>query len=138
MTDVLSQGEIDQLLSAITSGEAVASKLSARYLYSAVRRAGQSENLPVIRRSLDSAEVTLVAELGSSPVRVRDVLSLRPGDVVRLDRVRADEPLTATIENRRIFLCRPGTAGRRLSVQVVKVCGKPRTEETLSKNVSAQ
>ncbi len=103
--------------------EPVASKLSAQYLYSSVRRAGVPENLPAIREGLEAAGVTLVVEVGSSLVRLRDVLSLRPGDLVRLDRSRVDDPLPAKVENRCTFLCRPGMTGRRMSVQVVKVCG---------------
>ena len=45
-----------------------------------------------------SAEVELRAYLGHADIKVRDLLSLEPGDVLILEE-KADEPLTVTIEN---------------------------------------
>jgi flagellar motor switch protein FliM len=51
---------------------------------------------------------------------VRDVLSLRAGDVVRLYNVKAGDPLTITIGGKGKFLCRPGVVGKKMAVQITK------------------
>ena len=51
--------------------------------------------------AISSLELRLAAELGRAPMRVRDLLALRPGSIVRLARP-ADEPLDLTIAGRRI------------------------------------
>jgi len=100
--------------------EPIISKLSAQYWYSSVRRGTTTENLNILRERLATIEVTLIAEIGKLSLTVRDVLSLRQGDIIRLDSVRVGDPLSLRIGDRRKFLCRPGAAGNKLAVQVVK------------------
>ena len=100
--------------------EPIISKLSAQYWYSSVRRGTTTENLNILRERLATIEVTLLAEIGKLNLTVRDVLSLRQGDIIRLDSVRVGDPLSLRIGDRRKFLCRPGVVGNKLAVQVVK------------------
>lgn len=100
--------------------EPIISKLSAQYWYSSVRRGTTTENLNILRERLATIEVTLIAEIGKLNLTVRDVLSLRQGDIIRLDSVRVGDPLSLRIGDRRKFLCRPGVVGNKLAVQVVK------------------
>ncbi|MCD6121419.1 MAG: flagellar motor switch protein FliM [Spirochaetales bacterium] len=100
--------------------EPIISKLSAQYWYSSVRRGTTTENLNILRERLATIEVTLIAEIGKINLTVRDVLSLRQGDIIRLDSVRVGDPLSLRIGDRRKFLCRPGVVGNKLAVQVVK------------------
>jgi flagellar motor switch protein FliM len=53
-------------------------------------------------------------------IKVRDVLALRVGDIIRLDSVRVNDPMTVRISERRKFLCRPGVLGNKMAVQVIK------------------
>jgi flagellar motor switch protein FliM len=109
--------------------ESIVSKLSAQYLYSSVRRGGTSENLTVIRERLESVSVPLVAEVGGASLTLREVLALKTGDVIRLENTNVKEPLAFTVGKRRKFLCRPGTMGNRMSVQIVKKLEASRVEE---------
>jgi flagellar motor switch protein FliM len=125
-------GEVDGLMNfciPYLTIEAIISKLSAQYLYSSVRRTGTTENLAVIRERLASIEVPIVAEAGSIMVRLRDVLGLKKGDLLRLENVHMNDPLPLKIGNRRKYLCRPGTVGKRMSVQIVKKLEDTRPEE---------
>ncbi len=100
--------------------EPIISKLSAQYWYSSVRRGATTENLNILRERLSTIDVTLVAEIGSINLTVRDVLALRRGDVIRLHNVRVGDPMTLSIGNKRKFLCSPGVVGNKLAVQVTE------------------
>jgi flagellar motor switch protein FliM len=100
--------------------EPIISKLSAQYWYSSVRRGTTTENLNILRERLSKIEVTITAEIGNIDLKVRDVLALRVGDVIRLYSVRVGDPMVLKIGNRRKFLCRPGLVGNKLAVQVTQ------------------
>ena len=65
--------------------------------------------------------VNMVAEIGKINLPMRDVLSLKPGDIVRLSNTNIEDPLVFTIGNRKKFHCRPGLLGNRVAVQITKV-----------------
>jgi len=100
--------------------EPIISKLSAQYWYSSVRRGTTTENLNILRSRLATVAVTLTAEIGNMDIAVRDVLALRPGDIIRLDSVRVADPMPLKVGDRKKFLCRPGVLGNKLAVQIVK------------------
>jgi len=100
--------------------EPIISKLSAQYWYSSVRRGTTTENLNILRDRLSTIEVTIVAEIGSIDLKVRDVLALRKGDVIRLYSVRVGDPMVLRIGTRKKFLCRPGVVGNKIAIQVTK------------------
>jgi len=80
--------------------EPIISKLSAQYWYSSVRRGTTTENLNILRERLSTIEVTVVAEIGAMDLTVRDVLSLRAGDVIRLQHTRTRDPMIVKVGNR--------------------------------------
>jgi flagellar motor switch protein FliM len=100
--------------------EPIISKLSVQYWYSAVRRGGTTENLAIMKERLSTVSVPIVAELGTTNIRVRDVMALSPGDVIRLPETNIDEPITLVIGKRKKFLCKPGMRGNKVSVQITK------------------
>lgn len=100
--------------------EPIISKLSAQYWYSSVRRGATTENLNILRERLSSIGVSLVAEVGSMNLPVRDVISLTQGDIIRLQNTRVNDPMTLKIGNRPKFECRPGVVGSKVAVQITK------------------
>lgn len=100
--------------------EPIIGKLSAQYMYSAIRRGTTTENLNTLRERLAQISVDVVAEVGRMELTMRDVLSLRMGDVIRLQNVRMNDPMYLNVGNRRKFLCKPGLMGRKLAVQIVQ------------------
>jgi flagellar motor switch protein FliM len=100
--------------------EPIISKLSAQYWYSTVRRGATTENLNILRERLSTIAVSVVAEIGSMDLTVRDVLSLRAGDVIRLQNTRTDDPMYLKVGNKPKFLCKPGMVGNKLAVQIIK------------------
>ena len=100
--------------------EPIIGKLSAQYWYSSVRRGTTTENLNILKEKLSNVDVNVVAEIGKINVPVRDVLSLRVNDVVRLYNVRVGDPFSLNIGNKKKFLCRPGVIGKKMAVQIIK------------------
>lgn len=100
--------------------EPIISKLSAQYMYSTVRSGATTENLNIIKERLSTVDVSVVAEIGSMDLTVRDVLALRVGDVVRLYNTRVGDPMVLKIGNREKYHCRPGVIGTKIAVQIVK------------------
>ncbi len=100
--------------------EPIISKLSAQYMYSSVRSGATTENLNILKERISTIDVPVVAEIGNMNLTVRDVLSLRRGDVIRLPNVRMGDPMVLKVGNREKFLCRPGVVGNKLAVQIVR------------------
>jgi flagellar motor switch protein FliM len=100
--------------------EPIISKLSAQCWSSSVRRGATTENLTILRDRLATIGVSVVAEIGSMNLTVRDVLNLKAGDVVRLADTRVGDPMVLSIGNKRKFLCRPGVVGNKIAVQVIQ------------------
>ncbi|MBN1836538.1 MAG: FliM/FliN family flagellar motor switch protein, partial [Spirochaetales bacterium] len=100
--------------------EPIISKLSAQYWYSSVRRGTTPENLSILRERLATVAINVIAEIGNMDIKVRDVLALRVGDIIRLDSVRVNDPMVLKIGDRRKFTCRPGVLGNKMAVQVIK------------------
>jgi len=80
---------------------------------------GKDTSPEVVQRALGAAPVRVAIELGRTHVSVLDLLNLRPGHVVRLERT-LDEPLDGTVEGKPYFAARPGLLGKRLGVQIVR------------------
>jgi flagellar motor switch protein FliM len=76
--------------------------------------------MTILKDKLSTVDVNVVAEIGKIDVPVRDVLSLRIGDVVLLYNVQVGEPLALNVGNKRKFLCRPGIIGKKMAVQVIR------------------
>ena len=100
--------------------EPIISKLSAQYMYSSVRSGATTENLNILKDRLSNIDVLVVAEIGSMQLTVRDVLSLRSGDIVRFPNVQIKDPMVMKIGNREKFLCRPGIVSNKVAVQITK------------------
>ncbi|MDT8298335.1 MAG: flagellar motor switch protein FliM, partial [Spirochaetaceae bacterium] len=83
--------------------EPIISKLSAQYWYSSVRRGATTENLNVLRERLAGIEVPLVAEVGNITLAMREVMSLQPGNVIRLSGTRVGDPMVLKLGNRPKF-----------------------------------
>ena len=110
--------------------EPIISKLSSQFWFSSVRRSSTTQYLGVLKEKLSSVDMDVVAEIGSINLPVRDVLSLRAGDIVRLSNVRVGDPLTLSVGNKKKFYCQPGVIGKRMAVQIIdKIVQEAEAEE---------
>ena len=109
--------------------EPIIGKLSTQFWFSTVHRGTTTENLTVLKDKLATIDVDVVAEIGKINIPVKEVLSLRLGDVVRLYNTRIGDPYSLNIGNKRKFLCRPGVIGKKIAVQVLKKTAELEQEE---------
>jgi flagellar motor switch protein FliM len=109
--------------------EPIIGKLSTQFWFSTVHRGTTTENLNVLKEKLATVDVNVVAEIGKINIPVREVLSLRIGDVVRLYNTRIGDPYSLNIGNKRKFLCRPGVIGKKIAVQILKKTAELEHEE---------
>ena len=101
--------------------EPIITKLNAQFMYSSVRTGTTTENLNILKERLSAIPISIVAEIGKMNLTVRDVLSLRKDDVIRLQNVSVGDPMVLRIGDREKFLCRPGVVRNKMSVQVIEI-----------------
>ena len=98
--------------------EPIVSKLSSQYWFSSVRKNSTAQYLETIKQQLTSVDMDVVADFGSINLPIRDVLSLRVGDVIRLSNIKVGDPLSLSVGNEKKFYCQPGVVGKKMAVQI--------------------
>lgn len=99
--------------------EPVVSKLSTQYWFTSARRSSTSQHLSVLKNRLSGVEIDVSAQVGSLDIAIRDVLSLKVGDVIRIPSAQVGDPFTVSIGTRKKFYCQPGILNNRLAVQIL-------------------
>ena len=104
--------------------EPIMSKLTTTFWVAASAakddKIGQAE---VIRKKLDRTKVPFVVEVGRVQITIREFLTLGFGDVLQLN-TKVKEDFPCMIGTNAKFLCRPGTFGKKLAVQITQVVQK--------------
>jgi flagellar motor switch protein FliM len=100
--------------------EPIVNKLSVQFWYSSARRTTTTENLAVLKEKLTTVDVPVTAEIGRIQLPIKEVLSLRVGDIIQLYNVRIGDPYSLNIGNKKKFLCRPGIIGKKMAVQITE------------------
>ncbi|MBT0569517.1 flagellar motor switch protein FliM [Curvibacter sp. CHRR-16] len=72
----------------------------------------------VLTREIQAAEVTLVAELATARATVEDLLALKPGDFIELNR---QPRIEATVDGVPIFECQYGTHNSKYAIRIEKL-----------------
>lgn len=98
--------------------EPVISKLSAQYMYSSIRKGATDENLSIIQSRLESVTLPVIAEIGEAKISFREVLSLLPGDVIKLPDTKIGSDMVLKVGGRKKFKCRPGLVSSRIAVKI--------------------
>jgi len=109
--------------------EPVLPKLTAQLWFASARRGAGARQHELLRRNLGGVKIDLMVELGSTTVTVQELMDLKQGDVVMLDRP-VSAPLDVVVGNHRKFLARPGRLGKRMAVQIL---GKVEEQDHLEK-----
>lgn len=78
------------------------------------------EWVEAMRTAIEQSEVELVAELGCRCMSTREVLALKPGDVIALD-ARAGEPLGVRVEGQSLLAGVAGVSRGQNAVRVVQI-----------------
>jgi flagellar motor switch protein FliM len=107
--------------------EPIMHSLSTQLWFASTRRGGSEGDRTRLEGALASVVLPVSVELGTTVLSVSDLLSIRPGDVLRLDRV-ADTDLVISVGDQRRFRGRPGTIGGNRAIQVTEVVQRPSGE----------
>jgi flagellar motor switch protein FliM len=97
--------------------EPILPKLNAQ-LWFASGRCGDDIKTSEITDSLNNVEVDMKSVLGEVSITLRELLDLKEGDVMLLDRTTS-QPVDLIIGGKRKFLARPGLVGKKMAVQIV-------------------
>lgn len=98
----------------------IASKLSAQRWFSTQQRRGPSQEASLLAHQLESTYVTCVCRLGTGHMTVEDLISLKVGDTIVLDRKSTDE-VDLMIGDTVKFRGKPGTAGRKVALHINRI-----------------
>ncbi len=101
--------------------EPVTSKLSAQYWYSNVKKELTKDSYHILKDSIYSADVELIAEIGNIDIRMRDVISLQKGDIIKLEDSKLTNPIILKASKKDKFYCWPGTYDKKMAVKINKV-----------------
>jgi flagellar motor switch protein FliM len=77
-----------------------------------------------ILHRVQNADVEVRGILGRTTITMREVLSLQPGDVIKLDQ-HLDEPISIIINGKKWISGRPGISRNQMAVKI----GKPQKKE---------
>jgi flagellar motor switch protein FliM len=81
--------------------------------------------LRMLSRQVQSAEVTLVAQLAQTPIKVGRLARLKPGEVIGLD---IPDTIVASVDGVPVFECRYGTVNGQYAIRIEKFLTVPRDD----------
>jgi flagellar motor switch protein FliM len=99
--------------------EPIIPKLSVRYWMQTDQKEREPEEIAVLEKRIQNADVPVIAELGTSEISIQDFLMLDVGDVIELNQA-IDQPLLIKIGEIPKFLGQPGKLNKKLAVQVLE------------------
>jgi len=100
--------------------EPILDKLSTKYWFSTAQKDLSEKEMQVIRQRMLDTRVPVKAELGSTWVRIQDVLALQRGDVIKLNR-GIDDMAKVRIGSQVKFLGDIGVSRNKMAIKIVKV-----------------
>ena len=104
--------------------EPIMSKLTTTFWVAAsAAKDDKSGYTEIIRKKLDKTYVPFVVEVGRVQITIREFLTLGFGDVLQLN-TKVKEDFPCMVGTNAKFLCRPGTFGKKLAVQITQVVQK--------------
>lgn len=100
--------------------EPILDKLSTRHWFSTAQKDLSEEDALAVRERILSTRVPVRAELGSTIIKVKDVLHLQRGDVIRLN-TSIDEMVKVKIGSQVKFLGDIGVSKNKMAIKIVNV-----------------
>ena len=100
--------------------EPILDKLSTKYWFSTAQKELSEEELIIMRERMLDTKIPIKAELGSIVVKIKDVLNLQIGDVIKLD-TSADDKSKIRIGSYVKFLGNIGVSKNRMAIKITNV-----------------
>lgn len=109
--------------------EPIIPKLSVHYWMQSASKERIPEEVASIELNVQSAEITMAAELGRAEISIQDFLHLSPGDVIEL-RQPINQPLVVNVGDMPKFLAQPGKWNKKKAIQIMdKIEGREWEDE---------
>ena len=110
--------------------EPIMSKLTTTFwVASSISKDESEDQVAIIQSKLEKTYVPFVVEVGQVQISIREFLTLGFGDVLQLG-TRVKEDFKCKIGKNTKFLCRPGTSGKKMAVQITQIIEPEGDEET--------
>lgn len=106
--------------------------LAAQNWFSYQRKGGQEDHLRKLTRNVHNAKVEMRAFLAQTTIRMNELLSLQPGDLITTDKESSHEVLIQ-VEGRNKFLGRIGQFRGARAVQITRPCQQLADEAPVDK-----
>ena len=101
--------------------EPIMSKLTTTFWVASSISKDETENqVAIIQSKLERTYVPFVVEVGQVQITIREFLTLGFGDVLQLG-TKVKEDFKCRIGKNTKFLCRPGTSGKKMAVQITEI-----------------
>lgn len=108
--------------------EPIMEKLSVHFYYSSSGQKGSPEAVDAIRKKIENTKVPVKVVLGKTIITVKDLLELKVGDVIPVNR-NVNEELEVFIGQRPKFLGKPGLFSNKYSIQITQVVKEGNDDE---------
>lgn len=95
----------------------ITTKLSAQRWFSSSIKKNTGKHAGVLAKRLERTSIELSVKLGSTMFSVTDLLNMKVGDVVKLDREQ-HEDVDVMVDNRTKFRGKPGIRGKKLAIYI--------------------
>ncbi|MDZ7672974.1 MAG: flagellar motor switch protein FliM [Halanaerobiales bacterium] len=100
--------------------EPIVSHLNAQHWFSSTRKEQTNEHIDKLKERVKKAKIDLYAELGGTELTVEDILYLKKGDIVKLNK-KVDEPIDVKVGKMKKFKAIPGNFNRHHALKIVGV-----------------
>ncbi|MBM6618436.1 flagellar motor switch protein FliM [Bacillus suaedaesalsae] len=99
--------------------EPIMPKLSAHYWMQNTNKEREPHEVSLLERSIKTADLPIIAQLGTSALTIQEFLQLGIGDVIQLDQ-GIDKPITINVGNEPKFYGQPGKLNKKVAIQVME------------------
>ncbi|MGB5944804.1 flagellar motor switch protein FliM [Paenisporosarcina sp.] len=103
--------------------EQILPKLSARHWLANQKKTIENHEMEALEKKLQATRLNVKAILGRSSIEVGDFLTLKSGDVIRLNESYTD-PVIVLVDEKQKFFAQPGVSKGRMAVQVTGIHGE--------------
>lgn len=100
--------------------EPIIPKLSAHYWMENSQNEKIPEEIMILEKRIQNADLPIISELGSTDITIEDFLLLDVGDVIDLNK-SINEPLTITIGGIPKYSGQPGKVGKKHAIQILDI-----------------
>jgi flagellar motor switch protein FliM len=100
--------------------EPIVSQLNAQHWFSSTRKEKSNEHIEKLKERVKKAKVDMFAELGATDLTVEDILYLKQGDIVKLNK-KVKQPIDVRVGKIKKFKAIPGNFNKHHALKIVKV-----------------